>query len=184
MIVVVVPGANEEGEAFTEGVAVIPAGAVVESLPVGLEPPVVSSPVGLDPPVVLSPVGLGLPVVSSPVGLDPPVVLSPVGLDPPVVLSPVGLDPPVVLSPVGLEPPVLWSLVDGTPVGVTPSLVEEEPDPVAEETGAVLEGCPGTRGVELGIVWVRVWVCVCEPCPWPWPGCECELWMGFPVAEG
>jgi hypothetical protein len=162
MIVVVVPGAKEEGEAVTEGVAVIPAGVVVESLPVGLEPP----------------------VVLSPVGLEPPVVLSPVGLEPPVELSPVGLEPPVELSPVGLEPPVLSSLVDGTPVGMTPSLVEEEPDSVAEETGAVLEWWLVTKGVELGTVWVWVWVCVWEPCPWPWPGCECELWVGFPVAEG
>lgn len=115
MIVVVVPGAKEEGEAVMEGVAVIPVGVVVESLPVGLEPPVVS--------------------------------------------PPVGLEPPVLLSPVGLEPPVLSSLVDESPVGMTPSLVEG-PDSVAEETRAVLEGLLETREVELGTVWVRVWVCV------------------------
>lgn len=116
MIVVVVPGAKEEGEPVTEGVAVIPAGAVVVSLPVGLEPP--------------------------------------------VVLSPVGLEPPVVLSPVGLELPVVSSLEDGTPVGMAPSLVEEVPDSVAEETGVALEEWSEARGVELGAVWVWVWACV------------------------
>ena len=160
MIVVVVPGAKEEGEPETEGVAVIPAGAVVVSLPVGLEPPVVLSPVGLDPPVVLSPVGLEPPVVSTPVGLDPPVVLSPVGSDPPVVLSPVGLEPPVVSTPVGLELPVVSSLEDGTPVGMAPSLVEDAPDSVAEEAGVVLEEWSEGRGVELEAVCVWAWVCV------------------------